>query len=837
VPVVSADSEISLIKETLPLSYNSIFRRQFSMNKKCRIQVVMSVVASVLLGLSLLILLSPRAGNVQARSAVANPPMVTGINPISAPNDLNTSVTITGADFVNAPAVRVGNIPLSQVGWVSSTTLTATVPWGLASGVYTLTVINPDTGTGNLPNAFTVTQGINVWTTDGPYGGLIERVVMNPVTPTTLFAAAPGVGVFRTWDSGAHWQKVLNRTDSSNIIFNASGSTVYVDGSDGLFRSTDGGNTWERIWNLFKAFTHPVSDTVVYAVTGDWLGSTLAKSENGGQTWVDWSQGITTTISANGGGMLVFDPTNPQTMYLGTDSGNIFRSVDGGAHWTFASRPVSALWDMAINPFGAHEVWVGPDNRWGDSTSVLVKSANAELTAWTPLGQQWVRYIRFPPVSWGDAYSRTAYLPMVDLMISTNGGATWTQQGSNSFVQDLAFDPTTINRMYTGGNRGVRLSLNGGQTWSPQNDGLAAVTPKRLAVAPQHPETVYALIEGGLIYGSQQAGEAWQPLQVTDDGTSGTSAIAVDPFNQARIFDVRGNSPGQHGQVYLSNNGGLNWSPSGVITLPNQYSGCSIEPQVLRADPVTPGRLLAGVGYWCGDWSSLDGGLYLSTDSGQHWSYLNSTSVISQVNDILYDPQNPARVYAGTGTNAGNGLLLSTDGGATWQATSNLMTGKNVFSLAAEPAAPYRLYAATQYESRHVYRSDNGGATWVEVVSPPSNISEQGLVVMPGQSQILYAATWGPGESAGLYRSMDGAQSWQRAADVLGSVPVFSLAAGADGQHSILYVGTGGGMVSGGSIQHVSGDRSVTAGETLVNAGVYRYSVLWRYVFLPLVQR
>ena len=78
--------------------------------------------------------------------------------PLGGHNDIDTSVTITGADFAATPTVSLGSTPLTNVTLVDSTTLTATVPWGMDPGTYDLTVTNPDGGSGSLPGAFTVTR-------------------------------------------------------------------------------------------------------------------------------------------------------------------------------------------------------------------------------------------------------------------------------------------------------------------------------------------------------------------------------------------------------------------------------------------------------------------------------------------------------------------------------------------------------------------------------------------------------------------------------------------------------------------------------------------------------
>jgi hypothetical protein len=156
--------------------------------------VAATVLISTVALSTLLCLMSKAASSISepARAAPLDAPTVTAVDPASAPNDLDTPIVITGTGFTAGLTVMLGNTQLPDAGWVSSTTLTATVPWGLDPGVYTLTVANPDDQSGSLPNAFTVTQGIGVWTTSGPYGGTILNIIVNPLTPTTYLPNNPG---------------------------------------------------------------------------------------------------------------------------------------------------------------------------------------------------------------------------------------------------------------------------------------------------------------------------------------------------------------------------------------------------------------------------------------------------------------------------------------------------------------------------------------------------------------------------------------------------------------------------------------------------------------------
>jgi hypothetical protein len=106
-----------------------------------------------------------------ALAALLDAPTVMGVDPTSTPNDLDTSIVITGTGFtaglsgtlvITPPLAYLGDTALEEIIWVNTTTLSATVPWGLEPGVYTLTVVNPDGISSTLQNAFTVTEGIGV---------------------------------------------------------------------------------------------------------------------------------------------------------------------------------------------------------------------------------------------------------------------------------------------------------------------------------------------------------------------------------------------------------------------------------------------------------------------------------------------------------------------------------------------------------------------------------------------------------------------------------------------------------------------------------------------------
>ncbi len=131
-------------------------------------------------------------------------PTITNVHPNSAPNDIDTPIviqgtgftaTISGTQVITAPLVYLGDDALPNVIWGNTTTLSSTVPWGLVPEVYSLTVVNPDGVSTTLQNAFTITEGFGVFTTDGPYGGRVYEILVDPVTQGIVYSTLPSVGV------------------------------------------------------------------------------------------------------------------------------------------------------------------------------------------------------------------------------------------------------------------------------------------------------------------------------------------------------------------------------------------------------------------------------------------------------------------------------------------------------------------------------------------------------------------------------------------------------------------------------------------------------------------
>ena len=180
--------------------------------------------------------------------------------------------------------------------------------------------------------------------------------------------------------------------------------------------------------------------------------------------------------------------------------------------------------------------------------------------------------------------------------------------------------------------------------------------------------------------------------------------------------------------------------------------------------------------------AAASGGIYKSINNGDSWEQIfNDTPVIS-MGDIALDPNNPQIIFAGTGeANAssysfiGDGLWKSEDGGANW-AHVGLETSAYIARIIVDYENSNRVFVAacgTLFSSnseRGVYRSEDGGANWEQVLFLTDSTAAIDLVQHPTNPNILYAAMWervrglsyrkSGGESSGIWKTTDGGDNW-----------------------------------------------------------------------------
>lgn len=182
--------------------------------------------------------------------------------------------------------------------------------------------------------------------------------------------------------------------------------------------------------------------------------------------------------------------------------------------------------------------------------------------------------------------------------------------------------------------------------------------------------------------------------------------------------------------------------------------------------------------------AAATGGVFRSDDGGETWAPIFDEQAVLTVGDIGVDPNHPDTVYVGTGEAngghnnfAGAGIFKSTDGGASWS-YSGLESVVSIGRVVVDPSNSDRVFVAAvgsyflPNPERGVYRSNNGGLTWDQVLSVSDSTGAIDLVINPRSPDTLFAATWERvrrpngdiylhGASSGIHRSTDGGDTWE----------------------------------------------------------------------------
>lgn len=538
----------------------------------------------------------------------------------------------------------------------------------------------------------------------GGSGIIINPIDTNLMYSSTIIADPAGGDIAKSTDEGHTWRLSLASCNfpamdplNPNVLY-ATGQAVITRG---IWKSTDGGENWNRIalegQLLGRLAVHPIETNTIY-VGGN---PGLWKSSNGGESWT------LVAFADRPVNLEAIDPIDPMTVYVRIPGEGIHKTTDGGNTWTALPTDLGMFTSvsMAIDPTDTRIIYLGV------SDDAMHKSSDGGET-WRLIGDFFTTSVYLNP---SDA--RTIYVnAYIATARSTDAGETWTLGGDGIVVTrilSMALAPSDTNRIYVD-SQGWSRSTDGGETWSPlrffNNPRLYLSS---LAVDPNNPETVYG--GGNGIWKSTDAGESW--LRVMERG----DVVAVDPNSSDLVYAGATACCPLRGEVFKSTNAGEDWTRVGV--LPDIIYTLVVNP--LDTNIVYAGVRLRGI------YKSTDGGLswrpsglsglavrsivvdskgilyagadrvYKSTDGGANWEPLNSPSVIS----VVVDPFDLSTLYIGNL----NGIYKSTDAGQTWEPRNEGLTNTRIRQLVIAPDTG-RLYAGT--EGGGVWFSDDQAETW-----------------------------------------------------------------------------------------------------------------------------
>lgn len=247
------------------------------------------------------------------------------------------------------------------------------------------------------------------------------------------------------------------------------------------------------------------------------------------------------------------------------------------------------------------------------------------------------------------------------------------------------------------------------------------------------------------------------------------AALAVDPRNRRRYFAAVAS-----GGVWKTTNAGVTWTP--VFDSQPSFSIGAV-----TIDPKHPFRIWVGTGENNSQRSvSYGDGVYRSDDDGRTWRNLGLKES-EHIARILVDPRDSETVYvAAQGplwrSGGDRGLYKTTDGGQTWQRILDISPDTGVTEVVMDPRNPDVMLAAAYQRRRHVwtlidggpesaiYKTTDGGKTWRKVTTglPTVHLGRIGLAISPANPDVIYACVEAADGKGGIFRSLDGGETWER---------------------------------------------------------------------------
>ena len=487
------------------------------------------------------------------------------------------------------------------------------------------------------------------------------------------------------------------------------------------------------------------------------------KSTDGGATWQIHNTGLHDLYIE----VIVPDPRDPRTLYVGTEGG-VHRSRDGGETWQWLREGFPPVERYSFSaPIGA--LAVDPQN---------------------PL----VLYAGIGRPRWGKSGTGTVYR-------TDDGGDHWhvanpggRGMDRGAIVRDLLVHPGVGGRVYAATDRGLYRSDDSGASWRRLDHGLPHASIGRVALCRSHPDVMYLTLisppghspwQGG-VYRSDDGGESWSPRLTglaqrvggpgaPDGMTSNVDRLVVSPDNPDIAY--AGDASWVSAGVERTTDGGQSWQK--VTDQPRAASwygwimmwGPSVTG--LAMDPRRPDTL----------YFSTSGQIYRTADAGGHWEVAYTRSAakpagspesrsgwwqstgleVTCLHDVVVHPRDPRRLYL---CYFDIGLLQSFDGGQTFARTVEGMHYQgNTFTVAFDPADSNIVYACTgEWGSSHgdVCRSADGGFTWKVVGSPQTGLPDGQThhILIDPESPAAARRIYVTVDGAGLFCSEDGGATW-----------------------------------------------------------------------------
>lgn len=646
------------------------------------------------------------------------------------------------------------------------------------------------------------------WTVQGPanIGARINSVKVHPTNPNIIYIGYSHGGVWKTTNGGTTWSPIFDQQpflaigdieldpQNPNIVYVGTGDlniSGYPFIGDGLWKSPDGGQTWQHIGLekqriVSKIAIHPTNANIIYVAT---MGLPfernndrgLYKTTNGGQTW----QQILFVSDSTGIADLEMSPGNPNVLYAaGWDrirnnqesiiSGNnarIWKSINGGQNWTMLAGGL---------PEGPKSR-VGLSISAGDPNYLVSVFVDTTLdihgmfkttdggTTWSALPLDGLDLGFMGGFGWyfGKIFinpfdPNDLFVCGVELWRSTDGGQNWYQTTPewwfyevHADMHDMAFIDANTCLLATDG--GLYKSSDNGLSWL-KIENIPTSQFYRVAYNPFVSDWYYGgMQDNGMSGGNADILAEWPRLW----GGDGFQAVfhPEDPnifYYETQNGNITGTTDG--GNDMQSGDNGIEFSDRRHWDMP--YLLSSHDPEIMYAGTY---RIYQSYGH-LPNWAPISDDL---TDGVVFEGRFHTISTLHE------SPLDPDLLYVGT--TDGN-VWRGNPASISWTNITAGLPDRYVSSVKASPNLADRVFVAhTGYKdndfSPRLHRSDDRGDNWTPIAGDLPNLAINDIYILPGhQDSALFVATDG-----GIYGTLDGGQHWERLGTGMPIVPVYDL--------------------------------------------------------------
>ncbi|MEK7234702.1 MAG: LamG-like jellyroll fold domain-containing protein [Elusimicrobiota bacterium] len=645
---------------------------------------------------------------------------------------------------------------------------------------------------------------------------MIYSISYAPSNPNVAYFAVDTSQVWKSVDGGNSWISKRNGFRSlggvslavdpkdENTVF-VSGSVHRADGTfvsavvDGIYRTTDGGDTWQLVYQTDyyrdREGQHFVFDPdsfngsrhqTIYAASHT---KGVLKSTDGGMTWTQWPTNTNLDkmrvadleIHKNGSQTILYVAANNRNNNAIAASANgLYKIIDNNE--TVSAVPVGNLPDyprtlaLAAQPnpnndiiyaaVGTYKVYQSTDGGnyfISKNNGLTTNSGYYQSIDISPVDSNYL-YVKldmtgsniFYSNDGGDNWSKPTSTDE-DNLLSSNGAGYW---GTPTAPHPADKNAAIVSMQQDA----LSNTANGGQTWRYSGNGYmgarrAAGKTSAYFDLKNPLRSIFFLVDFGPFL-SEDGGGTWRSLSVPRIGGQATFVGAVDPNNSQTIITPVGTwaSPVQY-TLIRTTNGGSNESDWSTVhpTLNDSI------PRFLSFHPQNSNYIYAGF-----DLYNSEGGIgsslgLVSQDNGQTWTEFPGKSiraVYPKNGDIIYAIELPASGYSK--------LWRSQDKGATW---ADLGTNpfSSVHEMDIDPQDSNKLYAAAssgiyQFNGTSWKEIGKSGGIPADVVSGSSLFASRSVVVDPTNSSRIYVGMAGFASrhlQSFIYRSSDGGQTWE----------------------------------------------------------------------------